>query len=67
MQKTIERFDKEHKHFGGIIFPSDFNTDLRGNDNIYGSSIAQRIHYDLKREKEILKRIERDGLFNEEH
>lgn len=35
-----------HKHFGGIIYQSDFNTDYRGHDNTHGSFIARRIEYD---------------------
>ena len=30
-------------HFGGLIYPSDFNTDYRGKDNNNGSQIASRI------------------------
>lgn len=44
-----ERFDKEHRHFGGVIDPSDFNTDHRCNNNKNGS-IAKRIAHDLKLE-----------------
>lgn len=46
-------FDKEHRHFGGLIYPSDFNTDYREDDNINGSSIASRIESDFKREKKL--------------
>ena len=46
-------FDKEHQHFGGLIYPSDFNTDYRGNDNINGSPIASRIESDFRREKKL--------------
>lgn len=31
------------KTFGGIIYPSDYNTDYRGKDNTQGSQIAKRI------------------------
>lgn len=50
-----ETFDKEHIHFGGKIYPSDFNTDYRGKDNTNGSSIAARIETDFRWEKKLLK------------
>ena len=37
-----------HSTFGGIIYPSDYNTDYRGKDNINGSVIANRIMQDRK-------------------
>lgn len=42
-----EAFSREHIHFGGIIYPSDFNTDHRGKDQPH-SSIAKRILDDWK-------------------
>ena len=48
-----ETFDKEHRHLGGIIYLSDFNTDYRGKDNINGSTIASRIESDFRREKKL--------------
>ena len=42
-------FDKEHRYFGGIIYPSDFNTDYREENSKKSSSIAARIEKDLKR------------------
>lgn len=36
-----------HRHFSGLIYPSDFNMDNRSN-NSYGSSIAERIISDWK-------------------
>lgn len=54
-------FDKEHRHFGGLIYPSDFNTDYRGNDNIRGSYIAQRIEADFNREYKLNKLNERNN------
>lgn len=51
---TTETFDKEHIHFGGTIYNSDFNTDYRGKDNTHGSSIAARIESDFRREKKML-------------
>lgn len=53
-----EIFDKEHIHFGGVIYPSDFNTDYRGKDNINGSTIAARIESDFRREKKLLNKKE---------
>lgn len=50
-----ETFDKEHIHFGGKIYPSDFNTDYRGKDSTNGSSIAARIESDFRWEKKITK------------
>ncbi len=44
-----ERFYKTNplvtdpRKFGGIIYPSDFNTDYRGKNNTDGSLIAKRI------------------------
>ena len=51
-----ETYDKEHIHFGGKIYTSDFNTDYRGKGNTNGSSIASRIASDMRKEKEILKK-----------
>ncbi len=48
---TTKTYDKEHIHFGGIIYLSDFNTDCKGKDNTKGSPIASRIELDLNREK----------------
>lgn len=42
----------DHTQFGGIIFISDFNTDYRGKDNLNGSTIAKRIAYDQKFDKQ---------------
>ncbi len=50
-----ESFDKEHTHFGGIIYLSDFNTDYRIQENKYGSSIAARIESDFRWEKNLMK------------
>lgn len=53
---TTETFDKQHIHFGGIIYHSDFNTDYRGKDNLNGSIIASRIESDFNWEKKMLKK-----------
>ena len=52
---TTEIFDKQHIHFGGKIYISDFNTDYRGKDTTNGSVIASRIEADFKWEKKLLK------------
>lgn len=39
---------KMSSEFGGIIYPSDFNTEFRGRNNPDGSSIAKRIVNDQK-------------------
>lgn len=36
-------YKTDHTQFGGIIYPSDFNTDYRGKYNTNGSTIAGRI------------------------
>lgn len=38
---TTKTYKVDHSKFGGIIYPSDFNTISRGNNN--GSFIASRI------------------------
>lgn len=52
---TTEIFDKQHRHFGGKIYISDFNTDYRGKATTNGSAIASRIEADFKWEKKLLK------------
>lgn len=49
-----ETFDKEHIHFGGNIYASDFNIDYRGKDNTNGSTIASRIESDMRWENKLL-------------
>ena len=41
-----------HTQFGGIIYPSDFNTDCRGKSNTNGSTIARRILSDQQFDKQ---------------
>lgn len=48
-------YEVDHTKFGGLIFPSDFNTDYRGKDNTNGSTIAQRIISDKKFDKQCRK------------
>lgn len=49
-------YEVDHTKFGGIIYPSDFNTDYRGKDNTYGSKIAERIEADRQMEKNLWKK-----------
>lgn len=61
MTKTTERYrirEADHRTFGGIISPSDFNTDYRRRDNAYGSPIAQRIFSDKKFDDQCRKNID---------
>lgn len=58
-----ERFDREHKHFGGKIYPSDFNTDYRGDDNTKGSTIARRIEIDFRWERSLLRQYANTNRF----
>lgn len=57
-------FNIDHSTFGGIIYPSDFETTYRGNDNLHGSTIAQRIISDKKFDKHYRKIIERKNEIN---
>ena len=55
--KYYETYDKEHRHFGGLIFPSDYNftasttVKKRG----IGSPVAQRIASDRRWEESLIK------------
>ena len=55
-----QRFDKEHRHFGGLIYQSDFNTDYRGKDNTNGSTIASRIESDFRWEQKLYENYQRE-------
>lgn len=56
MTETANRIYKtDYTKFGGLIYPSDFNTDYRGKDNTNGSTIARRIEGDLRREEKLYK------------
>lgn len=46
-------YEVDHTKFGGLIFPSDFNTDNRGKNNYGGSTIAIRIETDRQREEKL--------------
>ena len=55
MSETFYRtgnYKVDHTQFGGLIYPSDFNTDFRGKDNIHGSPIAKRIEKDNQFDKQ---------------
>lgn len=49
-------YEVDHTKFGGLIFPSDFNTDNRGKNNYGGSQIASRIEADCQREEKLWKK-----------
>lgn len=44
--------------FGGLIYPSDFETDYRSKTQNQGSSIAQRIASDWKFDEQCKRNIE---------
>lgn len=46
-------YEVDHTKFGGIIYPSDFNTDYREKNNTNGSQIASRIETDWRREEKL--------------
>lgn len=48
-------YKTDRTKFGGIIYPSDFYTEHRGNNNIRGSQIAARIERDAMREEKLYK------------
>ena len=51
-------YKTDYTTFGGVIYPSDFNTDYRGKVNTNGSSIAHRIANDCKFDKQCKKNKE---------
>ncbi len=55
---TTETFHVDHSTFGGVIYPSDFETDYREKYNPYGSNIASRIMSDMRFDKQCKKNIE---------
>lgn len=57
MKFLLEEYRADHRNFGGVINPSDFNTDCRGNDN-KRSPIADRIFTDWKFDDACRKNIE---------
>lgn len=53
-----EIYEADHSKFGGIIYPSDFNTDYRGNSKSNSSTIAQRIARDWIFDMQCRKNLE---------
>lgn len=59
-------YEVDRKTFGGVIYPSDYNTDYRGKDNVRGSQIVKRIisdrNFDYRCKKNIeLRNIQKQG------
>ena len=48
-------YDKDHMYYGGIIYPSDFNTEYRKNRILAGSEIAKRIETERTRELKLYR------------
>lgn len=55
---NIKNYEADHTTFGGLIYPSDFNTDYRGKNNTKGSPIASRIASDNNFDKRCRKNRE---------
>lgn len=53
-------YEVDHTKFGGLIFPSDFNTDYKGKDNKNDSIIASRIAQDQKFDNQCRKNIKQN-------
>ncbi|MCI8509028.1 MAG: hypothetical protein HFJ06_10765 [Lachnospiraceae bacterium] len=53
-------FKADHTTYGGLIYPSDFNTDYRRKVNANGSAIASRIILDKKFDRDLIKNRERN-------
>lgn len=51
-------YEVDSSKFGGIIYPSDYNTDYKGKSNTHGSSIAARIVADRNFDDKCRKNIE---------
>lgn len=60
-----EQYDKKHRHFGGIIHPSDFTTEDNELKDLNGSYVAFRIASDLKWEQSLIQRSKRLKKGNE--
>ena len=61
MTQTANKYEiheVDHTRFGGIIYPSDYNTDYRWKDNTRGSQIAKRIISDRNFDYRCKKNIE---------
>lgn len=46
--KVTGNSSTDHASFGGLIYPSDFNTEYRQKNNANGSPIARRIENDAQ-------------------
>lgn len=53
-------YEVDHTKFGGLIFPSDFNTDYKGKYNKNVSIIASRIAQDQKFDNQCRKNIKQN-------
>ena len=53
MAMNYETYDKQHAHFGGTVYPSDFNTETRRYSPTCGSDIAKRIEADYRRDRKL--------------
>lgn len=51
-------YETDHSKFGGLIFPSDFNTNVRGKNNYSGSPIARRIENDDRFDRQCIRNKE---------
>lgn len=61
MRGTINRYGiykVDHTTFGGIINPSDYNTEMGRKSNIKGSAIASRIISDKNFDKQCKRNLE---------
>lgn len=61
MQKTYNRHNimqTDHTTFGGIIYPSDFNTESRKKPRMSGSLIAGRIAQDFRFDETCKKNVQ---------
>lgn len=50
---SFETYDKDHRHYGGMVCVSDFNTEYRWDREIKGSVIARRIQADHIRDRRL--------------
>ena len=48
-------YKADHSKFGGLLFPSDFNTNGRRKNNYSGSPIAKRIVNDDRFDQQCIK------------
>ncbi|MDE6601909.1 MAG: hypothetical protein K2K90_07050 [Lachnospiraceae bacterium] len=62
MQETYNRqriMRKDHTKFGGVIYPSDFNTESRGKPRVNGSLTASRIAQDQRFDDACRKNVQK--------